>query len=118
MNREERQRIKSIAADALGVVEAERGTYLVSRCGADEALRREVDSLLLSTAEAADLYETPALAIAGGAAAIGDLEFISRGRIDTCIGPYRIVRELGAMNAAAQQAIQAITARHGPEKGN
>src|SRR5207245_1346556 len=94
ITRDEWQQVKRIAADALAQPVADRSAYVAAQCGADEALRREVASLLAAAVSAADLYEQPAVAIAGASA------FESLQQIDTAppggrVGPYRIVRALG-----------------------
>jgi serine/threonine protein kinase len=94
MTRDAWHRIKDIAAEALDRPPEARRALIDARCSADEDLGREVESLLQSTAQAADLYELPALAIAGAEAVERILEtgqLLAGGRL----GAYRIVRELG-----------------------
>ncbi|HET7694168.1 MAG TPA: serine/threonine-protein kinase [Vicinamibacterales bacterium] len=82
---EQWRRIKTIAAAALDLDEPARAAYVLEACGGDAPLAAEVRSLLDSTLAAGPYFETPA----GAAAAT----LMTPG---TRIGPYRIVRELGA----------------------
>jgi serine/threonine protein kinase/TolB-like protein/Tfp pilus assembly protein PilF len=108
MTRDDWRRIKEIAAAALEEPESSRAAYVASRCGADDGLRAEVDSLLDSTTKAAGLFETPTPLIAGARAAIDSLGEFDRGRVGERIGPYRIVRELGGGGmGAAYLAVRA-----------
>ncbi|PYR74858.1 MAG: serine/threonine protein kinase, partial [Acidobacteria bacterium] len=79
------RRVKGIASGALDRADADQAAYVVDACGGDEALRREVESLLRSTVAAgtAAYLELPAVAVAP----------MSMG---TRIGAYRLVRELGS----------------------
>ena len=95
MTRDDWRRIKEIATAALQEPESSRAAYVAARCGSDEELRGEVDSLLESTTKAAGLFESPTPLIAGARAAIDSLGEFDRGRLGERIGPYRIVRELG-----------------------
>ena len=79
------RRIKTIASAALDLDQAARAAYVAEACGGDAALADEIQSLLESTLAAAPYFETPG----GGATAT----FVSAG---AAIGPYRLVRELGA----------------------
>jgi hypothetical protein len=96
MTRDDWRRIKEIAAGALDEPESSRAAYVASRCGRDEKLRNEVESLIDSAAKAEGLYETPAALIAGARAAIHRLSESGRARAGERIGAYRVVRELGA----------------------
>src|SRR5687768_1101120 len=95
MTRDDWRRIKEIAAAALEEPDSSRSAYVASRCGADDALRAEVESLLDSATRAADLFETPTVLRAGARAAIDTLNDFDRARLGERIGPYRIERELG-----------------------
>jgi serine/threonine protein kinase/tetratricopeptide (TPR) repeat protein len=95
MNPEEWRRIKHIAGEALERPEAERASFVATSSGGDETLRQHVEALLRSTSAAADLYESPALAITGGRSAIVAAADASRSVIGSRIGPYRIIGELG-----------------------
>jgi hypothetical protein len=80
-------RIKEIVAGALDLPADDRAAYVVSSCGADPALRREVESLLAAHQRAGTFLETPASMIA--AEPVADLA----GRT---IGTYMIDRRIGA----------------------
>lgn len=91
------RRVKQITSDALERPESERPSWLAGVCAGDEALRREVESLLRAHARAGQFLETPGVAEAGAAevvvtAALQGSMPIAAGR---SIGPYRIIRELG-----------------------
>ncbi len=79
------RRVKGIASDALDRPEAERDAFVATVCGGDELLRREVASLLHSTA-------------AAGTARYLELPPIAASPLPpgTRIGAYRLVGELGA----------------------
>jgi tetratricopeptide (TPR) repeat protein/predicted Ser/Thr protein kinase len=90
------KRVKETTAGALECPEAERQSWLADACAGDEALRREVDSLLAAHDGAGEFLQTAAVAHAGAAEAIAaaardSLALVAGRRI----GPYRIVRELG-----------------------
>jgi serine/threonine protein kinase/Tol biopolymer transport system component len=80
-------RVEEIFHAALARPSVERDAFLASACGEDEALRREVLSLLAQEAEAKGLLEAPAL---GAAAKPVTVATGSR------LGPYEIVGYVGA----------------------
>src|SRR5262245_859384 len=96
MTRDQWRRIKAIASDALAEPESQRAAYVSSHCEGDEALRGEVESLVHSASIAAHLFESPTIVMAGAAAALEALTQFDTSRIGERIGPYRIVRALGA----------------------
>ena len=57
--------VKDIVAGALSQPESERAAYLNEQCGADTAMRSEVESLLAAAVQAADLYEDLTVLVAG-----------------------------------------------------
>ena len=57
MTGERWREVKAITADALGVTELDRAGFIASRCGADQALCREVQSLVAAALKATDLFE-------------------------------------------------------------
>ena len=61
------------------------GSGMVSECGDDSSLRREVETLLSAHGYAGNFLEQPA-------SADGAIETASAGQ---AIGPYRVIRELG-----------------------
>ena len=83
-------RIKQILAEALDRAPAQRGPYLDSRCGEDDALRREVE-LLLVAAESADSLldaETPFGSLSEHAPS-------AENRVGERLGSYEIIEEIG-----------------------
>jgi serine/threonine protein kinase len=86
-------RVKDIVADALARPSAERAQVLDDACDGDDALRREVESLLSAHDAAPDFIEQPAVVPAEALAQLGQPAAIAAG---VHIGPYRIVRVLGA----------------------
>src|SRR5262245_52334815 len=74
---------------ALGRDEAERGPFLAKACAGDEALRREVESLLEHDGSSAFL-STPA------AVQAGHITLSSAPLIGQSVGPYVISARLGA----------------------
>ncbi len=85
------QQIEELFHAALACNPDERSDFLASRCGADETLRREVESLLSSHEGANDFIETPA-----GDVAAEFLSTQSTFEPGHQIENYRIVRKLGA----------------------
>src|SRR5262249_34472864 len=84
-------RAKSIflnAADKQSAVERE--AFIDAECGADLALRREVEELLLHHAEAGDFLAAPAAAMA----VTIDTPLVSEPP-GTMIGPYKLLEEIG-----------------------
>jgi serine/threonine protein kinase len=84
------QRLKSVFQGALEKQAAERPAYLSEACGDDDALRRDVASLLASHDEAGEFLSQPALpeTLGGGPedAVLGEARHI---------GPYRLLDEIG-----------------------
>jgi len=64
MTREEWQRIKDVAARAWEQPRERQTAFVVETCGGDLQLQRDVESLLLSVAEAESLYEPPLITLA------------------------------------------------------
>jgi eukaryotic-like serine/threonine-protein kinase len=95
MTREQWKRIKDVAISAMAEPVSARPAFLAAQCGADAALRREVESLLASADQARALFEPPAVAIDGAPAALETIGDLEPGRIGERVGPYRIVRRLG-----------------------
>ena len=88
------QQVKHVAGAAIDLEPSTRDAYIRASCGDDRALYEEVVSLLRAADAAADLYETPAVALPYGAAALEQAmqQPVSAG---ARIGAYRIVREIG-----------------------
>ena len=55
-------RVEDVFEGARALPADRRPAYLAERCGGDEALRQEVESLLAWDARAESLFETPVLA--------------------------------------------------------
>jgi serine/threonine-protein kinase len=72
---------------ALDLTAAERASFLERRCGADADLRREVEALLRADASSGILDGTAAQALGVDAAP---------NQVGRTVGPYRLLRELGA----------------------
>jgi serine/threonine protein kinase/tetratricopeptide (TPR) repeat protein len=83
------QRVKEVFGAALGRAPADRAAYLDQTCGTEEAVRREVESLLAAHQSSDTFLNTPATA-----------EAIQRphhiGIVEgQALGPYRILRTIG-----------------------
>jgi TolB-like protein/Flp pilus assembly protein TadD len=96
MTRDEWLRIKEIAASALEQPPSVRAAYVAKHCRGDAALLREVESLVASATDAEDLFEKPSMLMAGAADALQRVNEFAPPRVGERIGPYEIVRELGA----------------------
>ena len=83
MTPERRRHVEEIYDAALMRSEQERSGFLASACAGDEALRREVESLLAQRASAQGLLERPAV--------IG-----ARDMTGTTVSHYRILSRIGA----------------------
>jgi eukaryotic-like serine/threonine-protein kinase len=73
VTRDEWKRVKAIASEAWERQPGERTAYIASACGPDDALAREVESLVAAMAAAADRFEEPPPLPADAAAALTDL---------------------------------------------
>ena len=84
-------RIKEVFEAAAELSGAARETFLEQACGPDETLRREVESLLASDAQANDFIERPADSLPR------DLlqEFAAEPFVARRFGAYQSIRELG-----------------------
>ena len=88
-------RIKHIAGEALDLPAAERDAFVHAATAGDPELHGDVASLVAAAVAAADLYETPAIALPAGAAAIERAMTPVQIAAGARVGAYRIVRELG-----------------------
>jgi Tol biopolymer transport system component len=86
------RRIEALCDGALGRAPGDRAAYLSAECGADEALRREVEALLAHERSAEHFLERPAEGVA--ARALGDTE--EPDLVGTRLGDYDLVSRLGA----------------------
>ncbi|MDJ0835556.1 MAG: serine/threonine-protein kinase [Acidobacteriota bacterium] len=82
------QQVKTILDKALTLPTGRRAEYLDEICGADAALRQEVDSLLAADQSEVDFMEEP---LVEGPPKPPPIEKKPR----ETVGPYRIIRELG-----------------------
>jgi serine/threonine-protein kinase len=83
------ERVEALFHAALEVPERERGAFLRAECGGDDALRREVESLLGFSEEGKDLTER---ALAAHRQVASELTSQTPGET---LGAYRILEELG-----------------------
>ena len=83
--------LERICQAALDRPIAERDAWLDEACGGDQALRRDVESLLAQADAASSFLQTPALAAAAHAMAAGPALAVGQR-----IGPYTILSALGA----------------------
>ena len=71
---------------------AERSAFLAEACDGDEALRREVESLLTQAGAASSFLKTPALAVAAQLMGAAGPTLLAGQQI----GPYTILSALGS----------------------
>jgi Tol biopolymer transport system component/serine/threonine protein kinase/Tfp pilus assembly protein PilF len=90
MTPERWQQIKALLESALEREPRDRNAFLNEVCAGDPALRAELEALIESHNRAGDFIESPAYQVMAGSLVETDLV---PGR---AIGPYRIVRRLGA----------------------
>ena len=92
MKPEHWQQIDEILEAALEREESQRAAFLEEACGGDEALRREVEHLLVQEVKAEDFLETPALEVEAKAMA----EAQTYPLVGRQIGSYNILSPLGS----------------------
>jgi Tol biopolymer transport system component len=92
MNHERWRQVDELLQSALERAPGERSAFLERACAGDAALRREVESLLISADEAGSFIERPA-AESGGGLFENETAVLEAGR---ALGGYQIVRRLGA----------------------
>src|SRR4026209_2940249 len=95
MTGERWREVKAITADALGVTELDRAGFIASRCGADQALCREVQSLVAAALKATDLFERPLISTAGLHAVLTEAELAVGSFVGRRVGAYQLVAEIG-----------------------
>jgi len=83
------QKIKLILDEALAQSPASRGEYLAAACGANQTLRRDVESLLAFENTDGDALEASAFAI------VEDLTIYDNKNIGKKFGKYKIIGKLG-----------------------
>ena len=91
MNAERWQQIEELFQSALEREPKERSRFVADSCGGDEALRREVASLIASYAQDDGFIETPACEFAVPLFADQPVEL----SVGHSIGPYRVLASLG-----------------------
>ena len=90
---EDLERVKSVLDEALNVDAAERRDFVKQLCAGDEAVRREVESLLGQVGSDTTFLEKPFFSLsprASGEAAVEEVLLPGQK-----IGPYQVLRELG-----------------------
>ena len=93
MKNERWQEIERVYHSTLEKQPTERAAFLAQACAGDDALRREVESLLANEDQARDFIESPALEVAARAISENHSGAVKVG--DT-IKQYRIVSKIGA----------------------
>ena len=91
MNPERWQRIQNLYHDAAERKAGERSAFLDEACGGDQALRKEVESLLAQEREAENFIETPAPAVAARWLTIEETALLG----GQTFGPYHILSLIG-----------------------
>ena len=94
MTPERWQQVKEIFDRAVECGPASRMAYIRERCGDDEELRREVESLLASDTQTGSLLDNPLMETGTGASAPSNPDAASPVQNDS-FGPYVPVRVLG-----------------------
>ena len=99
MTRDEWQRVKQVAAEALDVEPSDRSAYVVAACRGDVDLEREVASLLASAESADQLFEGP-LSLPAAATLQGGRLALERNDYDAALREFTEAAQGG--NADAQ----------------
>src|SRR5687768_10063358 len=86
------QEVKEILYPALEMAAADRASFLDEKCGDDDELRREIDSLIAAHSDAAERFESPAVEMI--AAVVSDEQ--DDGMVGKVLGHYRIIEKIGA----------------------
>src|SRR5687767_3787491 len=86
------QEVKEILYSALEMAAVERSSFLDEKCGNDNELRREIESLIAAHSRAAERFESPAVEMI--AAVVSEEK--SDQMIGRSIGRYDIIDKLGA----------------------
>ncbi len=99
MDAERARRVEQLYHSALERPEGERGAFLASACGADSALRQELESLLAHDKEAEGFIEAPALEVAARLVAQQRDQLRDEGGAPSLVGQtishYQILEQLG-----------------------
>src|SRR5712691_7977681 len=92
MNSERYQRIQVLLQSALEKELGERSAYLAQACGEDNALRREVESLIVSSERARSFLESPVGEIAAHLLPDDQAKLIG----GQALGYYKVVSQIGS----------------------
>ena len=92
MTPERWQQIKDVFQAVVALEPDHRAAFLGEACAGDGELRREVESLLVAHEGAGSFIKAPAVEVAAELMAEED----AKSEVGRCIGPYKIVRRLGA----------------------
>jgi serine/threonine protein kinase len=92
MTLEQWQKVEAVLQEALDLPKDERVSFLDEACAGDEQLRDEATSLVNAYDDAGDFIEQPAIAQDASVLVADDVN----DRIGKEIGPYTVVRRLGA----------------------
>jgi eukaryotic-like serine/threonine-protein kinase len=95
MDRERWKQIEQLYHSALNHEPDQRSAFLKQACAGDEALRREVESLLANEGGAKSFIESPALEVAAKELADNPAQSGVRQLIGKTISHYRILEKLG-----------------------
>jgi serine/threonine protein kinase len=85
--------IEEVFHAALDLPAGERPAWVAARCGTDEVLRREVESLLAAESESENFLRRPDFVRAVGSLLGADVK--DADRAGQQLGPFRILREVG-----------------------
>ena len=89
------RRVEDLCQKALDLDESRRAGFLVSACGNDDELRKEVESLLAQGKKAEQFIESPALAVAGKILASQAPRENWKNLIGNTVSHYRVIEKLG-----------------------
>ena len=87
------QRLESVFYEALALGPDEREAFLAERCAGDDALRKEVESLLVSLDQPLDLLEKP---VQNAASDILEDRSPAAPKVGALFGRYEVIRPIGA----------------------
>jgi TolB-like protein/Flp pilus assembly protein TadD/predicted Ser/Thr protein kinase len=91
MKPERWQHVKEILNAALERDPDERAAFVAARCGDDEAMRKEVQALLLADEQAGSFAETPAIEVMAGILATNQSNLL----VGQALDHYRVIERLG-----------------------